>query len=77
MRKTNTEFVTDLMDFGGGPMVQLFVIGALSNMAEQVLSATPEEIEELLPPIVNADAWIEAARIVRAAMDKQYGREHS
>ena len=54
-RKTNTEFLTDLMDFAkSGPLMQAFVIEALSKYAERCASADPAVFDS---PLLSGAAW--------------------
>lgn len=76
-RLTNTEFVRQLMEFGQhGILNQLFVIGALSDMVEQVLAADfGTEMNSPLPPMVDAETWKSVANEVKHALDRQYGAQ--
>ncbi len=58
-RKTNTEFVTDLMEFSRcGPLIQAFVITALREFSRQVAQSTPEALDT---PLVSGAAWHKCA----------------
>ena len=72
-RRSNTEFIHHLMTTSPtGNLTQLFVIGAISYMAEKVGTADDQALEDLLAPLVSADAWRETAAYIRAELDKQY-----
>lgn len=70
-RPTNTEFLVHMIETNS-PLMPLFILGALSDMAERVLAAgEPAEFEALYPAIVSPDAWREQARIVHDALHQR------
>lgn len=62
-RKTNTEFIVELMEFSGhGAMMQVFVMTAIERYAQMAL-------KERLPDggMINPDIW---QGVAREALDK-------
>lgn len=54
-RKTNTEFLTELMDTASsGPLMQAFILDALAKVARRCVEASAEELDT---PMVNGYAW--------------------
>ena len=83
-KKTNTELVTDLMDFSRfGAISQLFVIEALTRYSSEVLE-NQDQVREAFAPkespdhkflslSINPDAWIGVAGEVKQALEDNYG----
>lgn len=71
-RKTNTEFVQELMTNGSptGALVQPFVITAIEKYAQQVIAAGPEKFESAF---MSGQAWVETAEHVKKQLALQYG----
>lgn len=68
-QKTNTEFVTDLMEYSRcGPLIQAFVITALREFSRQVALSTPEALDT---PLVSGAAWHQCAVEVREKLKAQ------
>jgi hypothetical protein len=67
--KTNDKFVTDLMNFNG-PIVNVFVIECLSKWSAIIAKTNPKEFDNAL---IAGEAWVAAAKIVKAAIDEKYG----
>lgn len=59
--KTNVEAVTEYMKLFS-PMNQVFVIDAVTKMAEQVVKNEDEVRKAMQGSIVHPDAWIGAAK---------------
>lgn len=65
-RKSNTEFVTDLMEMArSGPLMQAFVIEALRHYAEVTSNAGPWETITF----IDQDAWKACATEVLAKLE--------
>jgi len=70
-RKTNIEFITDLMDFSNfGPLAQMFVIQALTVYSAKVAQADPDKMDNAL---VSGAAWVGVAKEIKAKLDSHYG----
>lgn len=70
--KTNVEFLTELMEHH--PMIQMFVVDAVTKQAEKVAALTDEEVAELdkESPMVNMKAWHTTAHNIREAFKIKY-----
>lgn len=65
-RKSNTEFLVDLMDFAkAGPLMQAFVLEAVAKYAEQCAKADPAVFDS---PMLNGAAWHRCAVEAKAAL---------
>jgi len=65
-RKTNTELITDLMDFAkSGPLMQAFILDALTKHARKCVEAGPTAFES---PMLSGKAWHRCAVEVQAAL---------
>ncbi|KAF1049307.1 hypothetical protein [Xylophilus sp.] len=70
-RRTNTEVVTDLMGFArSGPLMQAFVLEAISRYAKQVQAADPRLLDS---PFLSGAAWQACADEAVAAINKHLG----
>lgn len=72
---TNDEAIAQLMDLGkSGPLVQMFVIDALTKMADAVAGLTDEEAHTKLNGngLVHPVSWRNAARDVKTTLDKHF-----
>ena len=70
-RKTNIEFVAEVMDFSEyGPLAQLFVIDALTAWSEKIMNSHPSEYP--MNGIVNPEAWIGVAAEINQKIRDQY-----
>lgn len=70
-RKTNTQFITDLMEFAkSGPLMQAFVLEAISKYAERCAEADPSVFDS---PLMNGTAWHRCAVEARAALKSHLG----
>lgn len=70
--ETNTEFITRVMDFAkSGPLMQAFVIQALTSYSEDVMSASDAQLEN---PMVHPDAWRRCAVEMQQELENKYGR---
>ena len=68
-RKTNTEFVTELMEFSQtGPLMQVFVMTAIQRYAEAAINKKLPN-DGLIPP----KAWDACAQEVLEKLNEQYG----
>ncbi len=69
--QTNTEFVTDLMDFSNcGPLMHIFVITALQRFADYVVSQPPLENHN-----IDGNAWKACAQEALGKLEAKYGKE--
>jgi len=65
-RKTNTEFLTDLMEFAkSGPLMQAFVLEAVSKYATACAAADPAAFDS---PLMTGTAWHRCAVEAKAAL---------
>lgn len=56
--KTNTELVTDLMEFSKcGGLMQAFVIEALIKYSQLTLAAAPWDPNNVISHMLSQDAW--------------------
>jgi hypothetical protein len=70
-RRTNVEFVRDLMEFSPyGALVQAFVLEALSRYADQVADADPAQFDSAL---LSGHAWVGVARDIKAKIHLHLG----
>jgi hypothetical protein len=54
-RKTNTQFITRLMEYArSGPLMQAFVLEAVSKYADRCAAADPSDFDS---PLLNGAAW--------------------
>jgi hypothetical protein len=68
---TNTEFVTELMEFSRfGALSQMFIIDAIQRHADSVAAADPEALAN---PFVNEHAWIGVAKEIKERVEAKYG----
>lgn len=66
-RKTNTELITDLMDFAkSGPLMQAFILEAVSQYAKRCAAVDPAVFDS---PILNGAAWHRCAVEAKAALE--------
>lgn len=76
-RKTNEEFVRDLMMFSRrGALIQPFVLQALQAFSTLVIEEHKSgELTEKMKgnSFISADAWADCAREILEKMDAQYG----
>ena len=70
-RKTNTEFVAQLMDFAQtGSLMQAFVMTALEKYSAQILDA--EQDDWAANGFISFEAWQASAREVRDSLDTHF-----
>jgi hypothetical protein len=70
-QKTNTEFVTHLMEFSDhGALMQLAVIDALDKWSDRVIKHEEELMKQLEGSMIHGPAWIETAREMRKKLDQ-------
>jgi hypothetical protein len=72
---TNAETIAELMEFSkSGPIVQLFIMDALSKHANVVAELTDEQAVEQIghSGFINALAWRDAAKEVKAMLDDHF-----
>ena len=68
-RTTNTEFITDLMEFSrNGPMIQVFVLQALEIYAKTVIERQ-DEIDE--NGFISRRLWVSCAEEVKAKIEER------
>lgn len=66
---TNTEFVTNLMEFcPTGALAQLLIIEAIARYADQVAAAPPME-----HGLIDGNAWKRTAEYIKGKLDAKYG----
>lgn len=69
-RKSNVEFITELMEFAQtGPMMQAFIMEACSRYAKQVMESDGKEWPENY--IISFDLWKRVATELNEALDKR------
>jgi Trm5-related predicted tRNA methylase len=75
-RKTNVEFVTDLMNFSSsGALIQPFVISALESYSNEVIKDfKANRIPENPNAIVSAAQWNKIAEEVKIKLKEQYSQ---
>jgi hypothetical protein len=70
-RKTNTKFVRDLMEYArSGPLMQAFVVEAISKYAERCAAADPPDFDS---PMLSGVAWHACAVEAKAAITAHLG----
>ena len=72
-RKTNVEFLTEIMEFSrNGAMMQMFIMNALTKAADEVADMPIEELRKAFGEVsfVNPDAWHATAVELKAEMIK-------
>lgn len=74
-RENNTEFVTRLMDYAqSGPLMQMFIIQALSTFAELVIeSAEDGDLHKEMADnsFISPEAWLACAKELRCEMEQR------
>ena len=73
---TNTQVLTNLMEFARtGPIMQMFIMDALSKRADAIVAAGIDKVREAFGPnnMVSPDAWFAAAQELKAALDRHLG----
>ncbi len=68
---TNTEFVQELMEYNS-PLVQLFVIEALTKWSEMIVDNEEDVIKELENTMIHGPSWVDAAKTVKEKLDEKY-----
>lgn len=69
MKKTNVEFIADLMEYGD-PMKQLIIMHAVQEYADLVAGA--ESLEWGEDSFINPDAWKRACEEISAAFEARH-----
>jgi hypothetical protein len=70
-RPTNTELLVRTMEYAkSGPLMQAFIIDALTKHAERVSKCDPKDMDT---PMVSGEAWKACAVELRDILKKQYG----
>lgn len=66
--KTNTEFITELMEFGcpTGALIQPFIIEALASYSHRVTQLGPDHFDS---PLISGEAWVATAKHVKKSID--------
>jgi hypothetical protein len=70
-RKTNTEFIVDMMERGGyGALTQLVVMTAIDNYTRRIAALSLDEVREVFGEggFVNPEAWHAASVDIQAKM---------
>lgn len=69
-RTTNTEFVTELMEFSKhGALMQAYILMALQIYSEQVAATGTEHFEN---GFVNGQAWVGCANEILQKLKERY-----
>ena len=72
MHSSNVEFVAELMQYSAhGPLIQAFVMHALSYYAQRVAAMSPQELETSM---VSGYAWHGCALEIRDKLAKRLGQ---
>lgn len=73
--ETNTEFIERIMSFGcpTGPLIQPFIIEALTNYSRKVVKNGPEVYDNAL---VRGEAWHRTAKWLKGELDEKYAPSH-
>lgn len=72
-RKTNTEFVTELMEYSPyGALVQVFILTALESFSKVVIEEPP-----LDHPLISGEAWKGVAQDVLQKLHARYEEDRS
>jgi hypothetical protein len=72
-RKTNTEIVTEFMDFcPTGAMGQMFVIDALRKLSDKIIAEEQEVLEQMANGFVDGASWVATAKALKAHLDDAY-----
>lgn len=76
-RSTNTEFVTELMEFSPtGAMPQMFIIEAISRYADAVSSVSDEDLQaQMEGSIIDPTAWKRTAEHIKRCIEARMGGE--
>jgi hypothetical protein len=70
-RKSNTEFLVDVMDFSRhGALMQVFILDGLAKWAEQVAASTPADYPKFTG--VHPESWIACGKELKAKLDERY-----
>lgn len=70
-RQTNTEWLTDLMDFSkAGPLMQAFVLEAIAKYAKRCAEAESSTFDS---PMLSGTAWQRCAVEAQTALAKHLG----
>ena len=65
---TNTEFVTDMIEFGS-PLNGIFVIDAIDKHCDRIINTKREDWPE--NHIINFDAWQDVARNLKEKLENR------
>jgi len=72
-RKTNTEIVTEFMDFcPTGALGQMFVIDALRKFSDKIVAEEAQVLEQMANGFVDGAAWVATAKALKAHLDAAY-----
>lgn len=65
--QTNTEFVSELMDFSNcGALMQLFILSAIEKYADSVIKAGPAACHS---EMIHGGAWVSCAEEAKEAFN--------
>ncbi len=71
-RKTNVEFIADMMNFSDyGGLVQIFIIEAINQYAHLIVT---EQLKNPAPGLISDEAWLGVAREVKGRLENR-GKE--
>lgn len=68
---TNTEFITDLMEFVH-PMMQMYVIHCIESMSKDTIENEQEIRESWNNGFIDVDTWIDMAKIADKRLKEKY-----
>ena len=70
---TNVELVANIMEYSRyGALAQMFVIDALTKVADAVAQSKPEDYGK--SPLISGHAWIGVAKEIQEKLNENYGR---
>jgi hypothetical protein len=70
--KTNTEFVTELMEYSKhGALMQLFIIDALIKHSDRVVEHEAEVLQVMENSMIHGPAWVGCAKELKKALENR------
>jgi len=75
--RTTTEFLKNLVTISKTGLEQVFIIEALADYCERVVTMPEEQIieEEAKRPIINIRAWVRTAKEIEKQIKDEYGNK--
>ena len=70
--KTNTDIVAHIMEWGSTPMVQSFIIDAITKHSKQVIDNEETVIEQMKDSFVSGELWVHCAKEIKGKLDEFY-----